>query len=135
MLHILDHSLPLQSGYTFRTRAILKAQEGLGHEVRGLTGQRHSAAPTGEEPEVHDDLLFHRTRGKPSGPPGLSEWQEIGALARRIEAVARDWQPDVLHAHSPALGGLAAARAASGVPVVSWTANCQGRRLASAARA
>ena len=120
MLHILDHSLPLQSGYTFRTRAILKAQEGLGHEVRGLTGQRHSAAPTGEEPEVHDDLLFHRTRGKPSGPPGLSEWQEIGALARRIEAVARDWQPDVLHAHSPALGGLAAVRAGRrlGLPVV-----------------
>jgi len=120
VLHILDHSLPLQSGYTFRTRAILKAQEGLGHEVRGLTGQRHSAAPTGEEPEVHDDLLFHRTRGKPSGPPGLSEWQEIGALARRIEAVARDWQPDVLHAHSPALGGLAAVRAGRrlGLPVV-----------------
>ena len=30
ILHILDHGLPLQSGYTFRTRAILKAQEGRG---------------------------------------------------------------------------------------------------------
>ena len=26
ILHILDHGLPLQSGYTFRTRAILKSQ-------------------------------------------------------------------------------------------------------------
>jgi hypothetical protein len=32
ILHLLDHSLPLHSGYTFRTRAILKAQEGLGLE-------------------------------------------------------------------------------------------------------
>ena len=124
VLHILDHSLPLQSGYTFRTRAILKAQEGLGHEVRALTGQRHTAAPTGEEPEVHDALRFYRTPGTSSGPysrlPGLSEWQEIGALARRIEAVAREWRPDILHAHSPALGGLAAVRAGRrlGLPVV-----------------
>ncbi|MBX9664157.1 TIGR04063 family PEP-CTERM/XrtA system glycosyltransferase [Novosphingobium sp.] len=124
VLHILDHSLPLQSGYTFRTRAILKAQEGLGHEVRALTGQRHTAAPTGEEPEVYDALRFYRTPGTPSGPysrlPGLSEWQEIGALARRIEAVAREWRPDILHAHSPALGGLAAVRAGRrlGLPVV-----------------
>ena len=124
VLHILDHSLPLQSGYTFRTRAILKAQEGLGHEVRGLTGQRHTAPAGGAEPEPHDGLLFHRTPGTPSGPgtrlPGLGEWQEIGALARRIEAVAKHWRPDVLHAHSPALGGLAAVRAGRrlGLPVV-----------------
>jgi hypothetical protein len=26
VLHILDHSIPLQSGYTFRTRAILREQ-------------------------------------------------------------------------------------------------------------
>lgn len=120
VLHILDHSLPLQSGYTFRTRAILKAQEGLGHEVRSITGQRHTAPATGEEPEFHDGLTFHRTPGTPSGPPGLAEWQEIGALARRIEAVARSWRPDLLHAHSPALGGLAAVRAGRrlGLPVV-----------------
>ena len=26
ILHVLDHSLPMHSGYTFRTRAILRAQ-------------------------------------------------------------------------------------------------------------
>ena len=42
VLHVLDHSLPLHSGYTFRTRAILKAQAADGLEVRGITGLRHS---------------------------------------------------------------------------------------------
>ena len=32
VLHVLDHSLPLHSGYTFRTRAILKAQQAMGLE-------------------------------------------------------------------------------------------------------
>jgi len=120
ILHILDHSLPLQSGYTFRTRAIMKAQEALGHAVCGVTGMRQEAAPTGDDPEVHDGLAFHRTPGTVSGPPGLREWREIGAFARRIGSVARMWQPDVLHAHSPALGGLAALRAGRklGLPVV-----------------
>ena len=28
ILHILDHSIPLHSGYTFRTAAILREQRG-----------------------------------------------------------------------------------------------------------
>ena len=43
VLHVLDHSLPLQSGYTFRTRAILKAQKAAGIEVQAITGLRHFA--------------------------------------------------------------------------------------------
>ena len=30
VLHVLDHSIPLHSGYTFRTRAILREQRRLG---------------------------------------------------------------------------------------------------------
>src|SRR3546814_3112365 len=44
ILHILDHSLPMHSGYTFRTRAILKAQIAMGWEVACVTGQRHTAS-------------------------------------------------------------------------------------------
>lgn len=119
VLHVLDHSLPLHSGYTFRTRAILTAQQALGIEVRGVTGQRHTAAFAGD-PETVDGLVFHRTPGTPHGPAGLREWREIGALARRIAQVAALWRPDVLHAHSPALCGMAAVRAgrALGLPVV-----------------
>lgn len=118
VLHILDHSLPLHSGYTFRTRAILKAQQAAGFEVRGITGLRHRAE--GPATEDVDGLTFHRTAGTASGPIGLREWREIGRLADAIEALCRQWRPDILHAHSPALCGAAAARAARrlGLPLV-----------------
>jgi len=122
VLHVLDHSLPLHSGYTFRSRAILKAQEGLGLEVRGITGQRHAANGGSAEGalELAEGLAFHRARGLPAGPPGLREWREIAALASAIERLAGDWRPDVLHAHSPALCGMAALIAGRrlGLPVV-----------------
>ena len=79
VLHVLDHSLPMHSGYSFRTRAILKAQEALGLDVRGITGQRHSAS--GPHCEVVDGLTFHRTRGTAGGPPVWREWREIKRLA------------------------------------------------------
>jgi len=118
VLHVLDHSLPLHSGYTFRTRAILKAQQAMGIEVRGITGLRHTAE--GPDPETIDGLTFHRTSGEASGPPGVREWREIGRLATAIDRLCRDWRPDVLHAHSPALCGAAAARVARrrGLPLV-----------------
>lgn len=111
ILHILDHSLPLHSGYTFRTRAILKAQMACGWEVAGLTGARHSAPVTGEVEEV-DGLLFFRTAHPPRGPSPLREWREIQALATRLDQIVRAWKPDQLHAHSPVLNALAAQRVA-----------------------
>ncbi len=118
VLHVLDHSLPLHSGYTFRTRAILKAQQAMGMEVRAITGLRHTAP--GEPVEVHDDITFHRTLGEASGPVGIREWREIGLLASAIEQLCEEWRPDVIHAHSPALCGAAASRAARrlGIPLV-----------------
>ncbi|MEL0253378.1 MAG: TIGR04063 family PEP-CTERM/XrtA system glycosyltransferase [Novosphingobium sp.] len=119
VLHVLDHSLPLHSGYTFRTRAILKAQQAMGLEVRGVTGLRHGGEGVGGS-ETVDDLTFYRTPGQPGTLPLVREWSEVAALAERIVAVAQGWRPDVLHAHSPALCGLAAVRAGRklGIPVV-----------------
>ncbi|GAB5348569.1 TIGR04063 family PEP-CTERM/XrtA system glycosyltransferase [Alteriqipengyuania sp. 357] len=118
VLHVLDHSLPLHSGYAFRTRAIMRAQADDGLEVRGITGPRHSA--DGPADETCEGLRFHRTTAAVAGPPLLHEWREVRAQADAIERLARDWRPDVLHAHSPALAGLAAIRAgrALGLPVV-----------------
>lgn len=124
ILHVLDHSLPLHSGYSFRTRAILTAQQRAGLEVRGVTSVRHQASlPAGshvEAVEQHEGLTFHRTMEPVSGPPGLREWRDIAALARATEATAAIWKPDILHAHSPALDGLAAIRAGRrlGLPVL-----------------
>jgi glycogen(starch) synthase len=118
VLHVLDHSLPMHSGYTFRTRAILKAQQRLGMEVRGITGLRHTLPGPAEQ--IEDGLPFHRTRGEASGPPGLREWREINVFAKAIGKLVQDWRPDVIHAHSPALCGHAAMRVAkrAGIPFV-----------------
>lgn len=124
ILHVLDHSLPLHSGYAFRTRAILTAQQRAGLEVRGVTSVRHnSSLPEGstvDAVEVHDGLTFYRTLDSVSGPPGLREWRDIAALARSTEAACHIWKPDVLHAHSPMLDGLAALRVGKklGIPVL-----------------
>jgi glycogen synthase len=110
ILHVLDHSLPLHSGYAFRTRAIVKAQLAQGWEVRCLTGSRHAAA--GPDPEIVDGITFHRTRAPEPAPAPLGEWREIRALSARLDALIEDWRPDQLHAHSPVLTALAALPAA-----------------------
>lgn len=104
ILHIFDHSLPLHSGYTFRSRSILREQNRRGWETVHLTTQRH--IHPGPNPEtVEDGLIFHRT--PPSAPasgllrrPPLAEMQ---ATARALDALIRSSRPDILHAHSPVL--------------------------------
>jgi PEP-CTERM/exosortase A-associated glycosyltransferase len=118
ILHVLDHSLPIHSGYTFRTRAILKAQQALGLDVRAVTGPRYNEGDG--VVEEHEGLLFHRAGGSASGPPGLREWREIAVFADGIDKVVQQWRPDVIHAHSPVLCGQAALRVARrhGIPLV-----------------
>ena len=106
VLHIFDHSLPAQSGYSFRSRAIIKAQLALGWDVAGVTSQRHPL-PSADE-VVEDGIRFFRTSGTSYGPSPLREIREVRALAARIEQVVRDFKPDILHAHSPVLTALAA---------------------------
>ena len=118
ILHVLDHSLPMHSGYTFRTRAILKAQQALGLDVRAVTGLRHTEH--GPVAEMIDGLAFHRTPGAAIGPAGLREWREINQFADAIDTLCETWRPDIIHAHSPALCGQAALRAGKrrDIPVV-----------------
>ncbi|MGQ0590115.1 MAG: TIGR04063 family PEP-CTERM/XrtA system glycosyltransferase [Sphingosinicella sp.] len=118
VLHVLDHSLPLQSGYTFRTRAIVKAQLARGWEVVCLTGARH--AKDGPDPETVDGITFYRTAKPAPAPAPLREWREIRALSARLDALVREWRPDQLHAHSPVLNALAALPVARrhGLPLV-----------------
>ncbi|MCC2980144.1 TIGR04063 family PEP-CTERM/XrtA system glycosyltransferase [Sphingomonas sp. IC4-52] len=118
ILHVLDHGLPLQSGYTFRTRAIVKAQIARGWDVAAVTGPRHHhEAPASE---IVDGITFLRTPPSPRLPAPLGELAEVAAFGRRITAVAQDFRPDIIHAHSPVLGALAAMPAARrlGVPLV-----------------
>jgi PEP-CTERM/exosortase A-associated glycosyltransferase len=118
ILHVLDHGLPLQSGYTFRTRAILKAQIARGWKVAAVTGPRHGVAKVNAE--IVDGLDFYRTEVPAPARSPIREWREIAALAERVAAVARDFRPDVIHAHSPVLDAVAALRAGKrlGLPVL-----------------
>lgn len=118
ILHILDHGLPLHSGYAFRTRAILKAQIARGWDVAAVTGPRHGEAP--EAYEVIDGIRFFRTKAPMAAAPPLGEWREIDSFARRIRQVALGLQTDVLHAHSPVLDAMAALRVKRqlGLPLV-----------------
>jgi len=106
ILHVLDHGLPLHSGYAFRTRAIVKAQLARGWEVACLTGPRHAAE--GPDPEIVDGITFHRTARPAPAPAPLGEWREVRALSERLDRLVRAWRPDQLHAHSPVLTALAA---------------------------
>ena len=121
VLHVLDHSIPLQSGYSFRTLSILREQRRMGWETHHLTGPKHTAAG-GLEEEL-DGLHFYRTRwdaGLLGRVPVARELGQIRAMARRLEAIARRVRPHILHAHSPALNAAAALRAGRrlGIPVV-----------------
>jgi PEP-CTERM/exosortase A-associated glycosyltransferase len=121
ILHVLDHSIPLHSGYTFRTRAILQQQRALGWETHHITSakQGESSAPQ----ELVDGLSFYRTapsRGLLARLPMLNQLAVIGGLEARLLEVAREIRPDILHAHSPALNAIAALRVGRrlGIPVV-----------------
>ena len=121
ILHILDHSIPMQSGYSFRTRAILREQRRLGWETISLTSPKHTA-PGGPEEDV-DGLHFYRTpctRGLLQRIPIVREVAQMLATARRLFAIARLTQPNVLHAHSPILNALPALIVGRqlGIPVV-----------------
>jgi PEP-CTERM/exosortase A-associated glycosyltransferase len=121
ILHVLDHSLPLHSGYTFRTLSILAEQRALGWETFHLTGPKQGAVAAPEE--TIGAWRFYRTP-PPTGPlahlPVIGQRALMRATRRRLATVANALRPDLLHAHSPVLNALPALDVghARGIPVV-----------------
>ena len=132
ILHVLDHSLPLHSGYAFRTAAILREQRALGYETFHLTTPRHRAAATSAwtprdasaASETAEGLSFFRTpftAGWRSRVPGVGPYlDEMHATAARLAELVDRVRPDVLHAHSPVLTAIPALKVGrrAGIPVV-----------------
>jgi len=132
IVHVLDHSLPLHSGYAFRTAAILREQRALGYETFHLTTPRHRGAATGAwtprdasaASETAEGLSFVRTpftAGWRSRVPGAGPYlDEMHATTVRLAQLVDRVRPDVLHAHSPVLTAIPALRVGrrAGVPVV-----------------
>ena len=100
ILHVLDHSIPLHSGYTFRTLSILREQRKLGWETVHLTTPKQGPSKT--EAEEVDGLIFYRT---PS-PRGVGLLAQMRLTAQRLRQVIQQTQPDIIHAHSPVLNAL-----------------------------
>ena len=121
ILHVLDHSLPLHSGYTFRTLAILAEQRKLGWETFQLTGPKQGACVQAEE--SYGDWAFHRTAaatGLAARLPLVRHRALMNVLRTRIAELADTVRPDIIHAHSPVLDALPAIDVgrARGIPVV-----------------
>lgn len=121
ILHILDHSLPLQSGYSFRTIGILSAQRKRGWDTVQLTTPKQYKFE-GAVDQV-DGWTFYRTPQPPSATqklPLLREACQMRATGRRLDEVIEETRPDILQAHSPVLNGIPALRAARrhGLPMV-----------------
>jgi PEP-CTERM/exosortase A-associated glycosyltransferase len=107
ILHVLDHSLPLHSGYSFRTVGILRGQREHGWQTLQVTTPRQGKVSA--DIEEADGWRFHRTPMPPSslsGVPGGIFLQEMLATARRVDELSETFRPDILHAHSPVLNAL-----------------------------
>lgn len=118
ILHILDHSIPLHSGYAFRTLALLTQQQRMGWKTLQLTTPKQGI--TTSEQEIVDGWLFYRTPGA-QGMSGIRGYfAQMAATQRRIESLAKQLRPDILHPHSPVLNAIPAIRAGQklGIPVV-----------------
>lgn len=119
VLHIFDHSVPLHSGYSFRSLAILREQHKLGIETVQLTSTKHYAQAPADE--MVDGLKFYRTApGVLAKVPVLNQWDVISTLKQRLAELITQEKPDILHAHSPSLNAIAAASVARrfGIPLV-----------------
>lgn len=123
VLHVLDHSLPVQSGYAFRSEAICAAQRNRGWAPSVVTSPKHYESWRGEwnASEELDGIRYYRAKGVPnSSVPVLRELRVMAALARQLAVVVKQERPHVLHSHSPILNALPAILVGKriGVPVV-----------------
>lgn len=108
ILHVLDHSLPVQSGYSLRSQSILREQRNLGWETVQITSPKHGpfAAPL---ERVHG-CDFRRVASSRTldRVPVLNQLDVVLSLRTRLKAIVAETQPDIIHAHSPCLNALAA---------------------------
>lgn len=119
VLHVLDHSWPVLDGYSQRSRSLLWAQLQLGFHPSVLTSPLHQADDPSASEIVVDGIRHFRTyvprgltgRSIRASWPFLRQINVVRLLRRRIQALLNTESFDIVHAHSPALCGLAAQQA------------------------
>lgn len=108
ILHVLDHSLPLHSGYAFRSAAILREQQRMGWVTAQVTGPKQASV---DEEQLVDGQRYVRTQYTAAAIariPMLNQADVVFALRRRLFGLVKTFEPHIIHAHSPCLNGLAA---------------------------
>jgi len=128
ILHVFDHSIPLHSGYTFRSRAIIREQRKRGWTTAHLTSPKHNQAKSGQSGPIPayeevDGLGFYRCEPvarRLGEQPVLNQYFVMRDLEKRLDEVIAREKPDLIQAHSPALNAIPAIRAGhrAGIPVV-----------------
>jgi PEP-CTERM/exosortase A-associated glycosyltransferase len=122
ILHILDHSLPLHSGYAFRSQNIFREQRKRGWHPVIVTSPKHEQSwkgPCDREEKIGGFTHYRSGAVNAGSSTWVQEFRLMRTLARRIEEVAILEKPDILHAHSPVLNGLPSLRVGRklGIPV------------------
>ncbi len=125
VLHVLDHSLPLHSGYAFRSQNILRCQLDLGWHPCAVTSIKHQLGLKNNgvscTDEQIDNIRFYRAdfNSRMTGEYS-NQFQVVAKLFSSLKRVIALEQPDVLHVHSPALNVLPALVLGRklGIPVV-----------------
>jgi len=128
VMHVLDHSWPVHTGYSIRSLHLIAAQLRLGLRPQALTGPLQTVDDPDAAETVVENIVYRRT---PFGGmfsewaisrrrPGLREAVIARLIRNRILEVAKNEPVDLIHAHSPALCGLGALQAArsKGIPFV-----------------
>lgn len=121
VLHILNHGLPTQDGYVYRTHGLLEGQRAHGIQTFHLTSPRHEHPVDGRIEDIEGWRFFRTAEPRAARRiPLFRELMEMRATSRRIGEIADDVRPDIIQAHSPVLNGYPALWAARklGIPVL-----------------
>ncbi|HXN17185.1 MAG TPA: glycosyltransferase [Candidatus Binatus sp.] len=128
VLHVLDHSRPLLSGYSVRSHSLIVAQKKIGFRPCAITGPLHQLDDRDGADTIIEEISYQRTPLLPGllrrtlsrRIPVARELAVVKLLRKRILAQLDQEPIDLVHAHSPALCGLAALQAARarGIPFV-----------------
>jgi PEP-CTERM/exosortase A-associated glycosyltransferase len=120
VLHVLDHSWPVHTGYSLRSLHLVAAQYRLGLRPRAVSGPLQMADDPKAIDTVVGEISYYRTpyAGRFSEwaisrrRPLLREVAVVRLIRNRILDLIKTDPVDLIHAHSPALCGLGALQAA-----------------------
>lgn len=121
ILHILDHSLPQQTGYVYRTLGLLRAERAAGWANLALTSPKHQESIGADALDAEFlGIRFFRSTRVTARLPLWRERLQMQATYDRLCQLIETERPDVLHAHSPVLNAFPALKAGRryGLPVV-----------------